>query len=224
MAGFNPYEDLQDLVAQVPELVQPLIVAFAGAIPYIEGEGSAALGVLAGINPVVAGVSGAAGNIIAVVLVVLLSSRARGAVQARRARKVAADAGAPVAARAVPAGAGTTVAAGPGTGAGPRPEAEPDATAGPGAEPQPDGDGDGEPTTRKAKGQKRLRCWLVRFGVPGASLLGPLALPTHLTAATLVASGVSKNWVILWQVIAIVAWTTVLTLAAAGFITAITAA
>ncbi|MGI5149451.1 hypothetical protein ACQEVC_24395 [Plantactinospora sp. CA-294935] len=63
----------------------------------------------------------------------------------------------------------------------------------------------------------------MRFGVPGASLLGPLALPTQLTAATLIASGVSKSWVILWQVIAIVLWTTLLTLAATGFLTAIEA-
>lgn len=205
MSGSNPYEWLQDLVAQVPELVQPLIVALAGAIPYIEGEGSAALGVFAGINPVVAGVSGAAGNIIAVVLVVLLSDRARGAVQARRARKTAG------AAAVVPAAAGGAPSGADGV------RRDPAADDGSGETPEP------EPTTRKAKGQKRLRRWLVRFGVPGASLLGPLALPTHLTAATLVASGVSKNWVILWQVIAIVLWTVVITLGATGLIAAITA-
>lgn len=68
MSGFNPYEWLQDLVAQVPELIQPLIVALAGAIHYIEGKGSAALGVFAGIHPVVGGVVGAAGSIVAVVV------------------------------------------------------------------------------------------------------------------------------------------------------------
>ena len=57
---------------------------------------------------------------------------------------------------------------------------------------------------------------MVRFGVPGASLIGPLALPTHLTAATLVATGVRRNWVLLWQVVAIVLWTTIITLAATG--------
>lgn len=200
MSGFNPYEGLQDLVAQVPELVQPFVVALAGAIPYIEGEGSAALGILAGIHPLVAAVSGAAGNIICVVLVVALSSRARTATLARRSRRTAATATAT--ASTVPAG-GTTLATEERTG-----EAEEA----------------GEPSGRQAKGRKRLRRWLVRFGVPGASLLGPLALPTHLTAATLVASGVSKQWVILWQVIAIVLWTTLLTLAATGLITAIEAA
>lgn len=181
MSGSNPYEWLQDLMAQVPELVQPFIVALAGAIPYIEGEGSAGLGVIAGINPVVAAVSGATGNIISVVLVVLLSSRARSATLARRERRAA------------------------------------ERGAGQGAE-------QGEPTGRQSKGHKRLRRWLVRFGVPGTSLIGPLALPTQLTAATLVASGVSKSWVILWQVIAIVLWTTLITLAATGVLTAIEAA
>lgn len=173
MSGSNPYEWLQDLVAQVPELLQPFIVALAGAIPYIEGEGSAGLGVIAGINPVVAAVAGATGNIISVVLVVLLSSRARSATLARRERRAGEQ---------------------------------------------------GEPTGRQSKGHKRLRRWLVRFGVPGTSLIGPLALPTQLTAATLVASGVSKSWVILWQVIAIVLWTTLITLAATGVLTAIQAA
>jgi hypothetical protein len=61
----------------------------------------------------------------------------------------------------------------------------------------------------------------VRFGVPGASLIGPLALPTQLTAAMLVASGVQRNWVILWQIIAILLWTTAVTLAATGIISLI---
>ncbi|PUB26041.1 hypothetical protein C8K30_106128 [Promicromonospora sp. AC04] len=82
MSGSNPYEWLQDLVAQVPEIVQPLIVALAGAIPYIEGEGSGALRVFAGIHPVVAAVSGAAGNIIAVVLLTLAATGLVTAVEA----------------------------------------------------------------------------------------------------------------------------------------------
>lgn len=71
-----------------------------------------------------------------------------------------------------------------------------------------------EPATEESKGRQRLRRFVVRFGVPGASLLGPLALPTQLTAATLVASGVDKTWVMLWQIIAIVLWTTLVTLVA----------
>lgn len=75
---------------------------------------------------------------------------------------------------------------------------------------------------KPAKGRERFKRWVVRFGVPGASLIGPLALPTQLTAATLAASGVQRNWVILWQVIAIVLWTTAITLAATGVLSLFT--
>lgn len=76
-------------------------------------------------------------------------------------------------------------------------------------------------STRGAKGRARLRLWTVRFGVPGASLLAPLALPTMLTAAFFVGTGVAKQWVIVWQVIGIVWWTTVVTIAATGVLAAI---
>lgn len=168
----NPYEGLQEFVSQLPELVQPLIIAALATIPYFEAEGAAALGVIVGINPIVAGLAAATGNILCVVVVVLGGSRIRESVVARRSAR-------------------------PGT---------------------PVQDEDTAKSTRRSKGRARLRRWLLRFGVPGASLLAPLALPTQLTAATLVASGVSKSWVILWQVIAIVLWTTLVTAAAAGFI------
>src|SRR5690606_35075655 len=75
---------LQELVGQVPALVRPLIVALAGAIPYVEGEGGAALGIVSGIHPVVAAVAAAAGNFLVVAGLVLLGSGARRAVVARR--------------------------------------------------------------------------------------------------------------------------------------------
>ncbi|MEV7826348.1 small multidrug efflux protein [Microbacterium enclense] len=84
----NPISDLvlgfQGLVADVPDLVQPLIVALAGAVPFIEGEGAAAIGIIGGINPVVAAVAGAVGNLICVAIVVLATSRGRTAVTTRR--------------------------------------------------------------------------------------------------------------------------------------------
>ena len=64
---------------------------------------------------------------------------------------------------------------------------------------------------------------LVRFGVPGASLLGPIATPTQFTAAFLVSTGVRRGWVLLWQAIAIVLWTTLITLIITGVISAATA-
>lgn len=56
----------------------------------------------------------------------------------------------------------------------------------------------------------------MRSGVPGASILGPLALPTQFTSAVLVSTGVAKGWVLLWQGVAIVLWTTATTLSAVG--------
>ncbi|WP_105566014.1 small multidrug efflux protein [Microbacterium halophytorum] len=81
----NLIESFQDLVAQVPELVQPLVVALAGAVPFIEGEGAAAIGIVGGINPVVAAIAAAVGNFVCVTLLVLFSSGARKAIVTRRA-------------------------------------------------------------------------------------------------------------------------------------------
>ncbi|WP_413318085.1 small multidrug efflux protein [Agrococcus sp. 1P02AA] len=181
----NPIEDLiigfQELVAQVPELLQPFIVMLAGMIPFIEGEGGSAIGIVGGIHPLIAAIAAAAGNFLAVLAVVLLTSRTRDAVVARRGR-AAADA------QATQDGAVLTLEGDEGTAAAPAAPAKPE-----------------------SKGRKRFQRWLVRFGVPGASLLGPLAIPTHFTAATLVASGVARGWVLLWQSIAIVLWTTIVT-------------
>lgn len=167
--------NLQDLIAQVPEVVQPLVVALAGMVPFIEGESAGPLGVIGGIHPVVAGIAAAAGNFLAVIAVVAVTSRAREAVVTRQA---------------VPAGGAATLA-----------DDDP-VTIEPGSADEPE-----------SKGKRRLKGWLVRFGVPGASLLGPLAVPTHVTAATLVGSGVSRSWVLLWQAVAITLWTTLTTTA-----------
>lgn len=161
----NPITDLiigfQNLVAQVPELIQPLIVALAGAVPFIEGEGAASIGIIGGINPVVAAIAGIVGNFVCVAVVVLISSAARVAVTARR---------------------------------------------GSGAE------------TEVSPRREKFRRALSRYGVPGVSLLGPLLLPTQFTAAMLTATGVARGRVLFWQGLAIVLWTTALTLVITGVI------
>nr|BFF10446.1 hypothetical protein GCM10025699_17490 [Microbacterium flavescens] len=153
----NPIEQLianfQNLVAMVPEIIQPFIVMLAGAVPFIEGEGAAIIGIVGGINPIVAAIAGAAGNFLSVLLVVLLSSRARTAVVSRRGGQTQVAVGAP--------GAVATMEA---------PPAQPE-----------------------SKGRLRFKRWLVRFGVPGASILGPLAIPTQFTAAILVAGGTLEH-------------------------------
>ncbi|MGO1539202.1 MAG: small multidrug efflux protein [Leucobacter sp.] len=166
----NPIEqlvrDFQDLVAYVPELVQPFVVMLAGAIPFVEGEIAAMIGIVGGINPIIAGFSGALGNFASVLLVVLVTSRARTAVADRRAERVMANAGAVSSTEHVSAE---------------KPE---------------------------SKGRAKFKRWLVRYGVPGASILGPLAIPTQFTSAILVAGGTPRAWVLLWQAVAITIWTT----------------
>ncbi|TXK12822.1 small multidrug efflux protein [Microbacterium hatanonis] len=158
----NPVADLilgfQNLIAQLPEWAQPLIVFVAGAVPFIEGEGAASIGIIGGINPVIAAIAGALGNFVAVAIVVLLGAQIRAALTRSKPRKPA--------------------------------------------------------SARKEKFQKAFH----RYGVVGVSLLGPLLLPTHFTAAALVGTGVPKARVLLWQGVAIVLWTTLLTLIITGVI------
>lgn len=176
----NPIEQLvsgfQDLVGQVPEIIQPVIVMLAGAIPFIEGEVASLIGVMGGLNPIVAGIAAAAANFLCVLLVVLLTSRARAAVVNHRAARVTADGGS---------------------------AGEADA-----------GRQESTPANSESKGRKRFKKWLVRFGVPGASLLGPLAIPTQFMSAMLVAGGTPRGRVLLWQAVAIVLWTTIATVSA----------
>ena len=174
----NLIDTFQNLVAQVPELVQPLIVALAGAVPFIEGEGAAAIGIIGGIHPAIAAAAGAIGNFLCVAALVLLGSGTRRAIVTRHRERVAVAAGG----GAITEG-GTAVAA---------PAASP----------------------RREKFQRAL----VRYGVPGVSLLGPLLLPTQFTATMLAAAGVGRARILFWQGIAIVGWTTLITLALTGII------
>lgn len=190
----NVFEFLQNLMSEVPLLVQPVIVALAAAIPFVEGELASVLGVWAGLHPVVAAAAAIAGNFLSVLVVVVFGARIRATVVDRRARTrqpAAVAAGAPASTSPLADAAITDADA--------VAEAEPD-----------------------SKGVARFKRFLVRFGVPGASILGPLALPTQFTSAVLVSTGVSKRWVLLWQAVAIVAWTTVTTLIATGVLTLVT--
>ncbi|WP_432790526.1 small multidrug efflux protein [Brevibacterium sp. K11IcPPYGO002] len=192
----NPIiEFFQGLAAQVPDLLQPFIVAAAGAIPFIEGEISSIIGVWAGMNPVLAGIAGAIGNFVCVTVIVLLGARARRAVVTRRSasRELAA------------VGAGVTAESASG-------DSPTDIT----AEDKAAEGHLGEGEKPESKGRVKFKKFLTRFGVPGASLLGPLAIPTQITSTILVSAGVKTSWILLWQGIAIIAWTTLTTLIATG--------
>lgn len=170
----------QDLVAQVPEIVQPFIVALAGAVPFVEGEGATTIGIIGGMDPVTAVAAAAIGNFLCVVVLVLLSSGARSAVVNRRR-------GRPSAAEPLPATTGTRTGS---TRAGSIAELEEDYSV----------------SDRKAARRAKFQRALDRYGVPGVSLLGPLLLPTQFTSTMLAAGGVSKARVLFWQAIAIAAW------------------
>ncbi len=189
----NVIEFLQNLTSQVPFLIQPLIIAAAAAIPFVEGELASVLGVWAGLPPVLAAGAAIVGNFASVFVVVLFGARIRERIVARRSRR------------------SELVAAGP---AGPAGAAGADGVGGPN---EPDVEAKPE-----SKGVRRFKTFLVRFGVPGASLLGPLAIPTQFTSAFLVSTGVAKSWVLLWQGIAIVLWTTLTTLIATGVLALVT--
>jgi len=182
----NIIEFLQDLMSQVPFFIQPLIVAAAAAIPFLEAELASVLGVWAGLNPFIAAGAAMAGNFASVFVVVVFGARIRAMIVARRARRA------------------ELVAVGQ-SAAGAEVMAEPV------AEEKPE-----------SKGARRFKKFLVRFGVPGASILGPLAIPTQFTSALLVSTGVSKGWVLLWQGVAIFLWTTMTTLIATGVLALVT--
>jgi hypothetical protein len=183
----NFIEFLQNLMSQVPFLVQPLIVAAAAAVPFLESELASVLGVWAGLNPFVAAGAAMIGNFASVFVVVVFGARIRAMIIARRARR------------------SELVAVGqPAAGSG-------EGLNEPVVEPKPE-----------SKGVRRFKKFLVRFGVPGASILGPLAIPTQFTSALLVSTGVSKGWVLLWQGVAIFLWTTMTTLIATGVLTLVT--
>lgn len=59
-----------------------------------------------------------------------------------------------------------------------------------------------EASPRRAK----LRRLFDRYGVAGVALLGPLALPSQITAAATVSFGAPRGAVVFWQAVAIVLW------------------
>lgn len=58
----------------------------------------------------------------------------------------------------------------------------------------------------QSKRRRKVAKYMERFGVPGVSLLGPLALPSQFTAPTMVAIGASTRSVYVWMGISIIAW------------------
>lgn len=77
------------------------------------------------------------------------------------------------------------------------------------------------PQTPSAK-KDRVRRIFERFGVPGVSILGPLALPSQFTAPLLVSFGASRHAVMIWMLVSVILWGVGFALLAMLFISAVT--
>jgi hypothetical protein len=73
-------------VARAPEIIQPIIVAFAGAAPFIDGGRASLITLTGGINLVVAGVAAAVGAFLIAFILVVVGSHA--AVVNRRTARI----------------------------------------------------------------------------------------------------------------------------------------
>jgi len=136
---------LQELTQGLPPLLRWVGVLIAAAIPFVEAEGGAILGIVAGMNPAVAIFAAVVGNAIALAAIVWLIAAARTGLTRGRA-----------------------------------------------AETNPK--------------HLRMRRVFDRYGVPGVSLLGPLLLPSHVTAAAMVGFGAPRVRVFVWGVAAVAMW------------------
>ncbi len=177
----------REFVMGLPETLQGVGVFLVSFIPFVEGEGAAIIGVIAGISPWLAIPVGVLGNLLVVALLVYAAHGARGAVLNRRAARR----------EQVPAMAGTPGGQGRFTD-----------NLGRGGHGQPNDDaraGMTEPASRSL-----LRERFERWGVPGLSLIGPwVFVPGHVAAPAMVSFGACRHYVMVWQVVAIVLYTAV---------------
>ncbi|POH69537.1 MULTISPECIES: hypothetical protein [Cryobacterium] len=78
---------LRDFTASLPELLQWVGIVLAAAIPFVESYFGAAIGILAGVNPVVAVLAAIVGNVLSMLVVVLSAHGVRSRVRLGKATK-----------------------------------------------------------------------------------------------------------------------------------------
>lgn len=139
------FEQIIRFTEQIPIVLQFIVTALLGAIPFIESEIGAALGVIAGVPVVVAIIAAIIGNILSVFAVVLGAEK----ISAWRKRN-----------------------------------------------------GQTESSPRSKKVTKAIH----KYGIPGASMLGPLVTGTHLLAFIASATGANRRYLMVWQIVAITVW------------------
>lgn len=62
------------------------------------------------------------------------------------------------------------------------------------------------PAPEKSSKREKVRRIFDRFGVPGVSILGPLALPSQFTAPLMVSFGASRHAVMAWMLVSVILW------------------
>src|SRR5699024_8119415 len=63
-----------------------------------------------------------------------------------------------------------------------------------------------ELSERQVKRREKAKRLFDKFGIPGVSLLGPLALPSQFTAPLMVSFGANKHLVMVWMFVSIILW------------------
>ncbi|CAO1653904.1 Small multidrug efflux protein [Salinibacterium sp. NYA9b] len=81
------YDAFTSFTSGLPELLQWVGVILIAAIPYVESYGGSVIGVIAGVNPVVAIIAAIVGNVISMLIFVFVAHRVRAKVAAGRAPK-----------------------------------------------------------------------------------------------------------------------------------------
>ena len=72
--------------------------------------------------------------------------------------------------------------------------------------------------SRSVRKRARLKKLFDRYGVAVVSLIGQTVLPSQITSVAMVGFGASKRSVITWQIVSIIVWGVVFTLAATGLL------
>lgn len=81
------FDALQDFTSSLPELLQWLGVLLISAIPFVESYFGSAVGILVGVNPVVAVVAAIIGNVLSMLAFVLGTHRVRSRVTSKQQPK-----------------------------------------------------------------------------------------------------------------------------------------
>tara|TARA_R110002124_G_scaffold13735_2_gene62572 strand:- start:2662 stop:3135 length:474 start_codon:yes stop_codon:yes gene_type:complete len=81
------YDTLSNFTSSLPELLQWVGVMLIAAIPFVESYGGSVLGIIAGVNPVVAIVAAIVGNFVSMLIVVLTAHGVRSKVSSNREPK-----------------------------------------------------------------------------------------------------------------------------------------